>query len=265
MSIPYGLRDVKITPYLDAAGKNLSSQKIDLPAAQTFSFSEVEEFQQLRGDDRVVASRGNGSSVEWGLGHGGISLEALVAINGGEIVVGAGTRTYRKTANHTKPYFLVEGQTLNDDGGDTHMVVYRCKATGNVEGEFADGAFFVTSASGTGMPVPSDASENADLLFDIVENTAMTDIPTTSAPRVTGVTPSAALAASSILIVGAGFTGVTGATGVKVGATNATSYVVHSDTQIVAVMPAGSPGSAPITVTHSTRGASLAFPYTRGA
>lgn len=263
MSIPYGLRDVKITPYLDAAGKVLSSQRIDLPAAQTFSFTETEEFQQLRGDDRVQAEHGAGAGVEWSLGHGGISYEALKAMNGGQIIVGAGKRTYRKVAGDQKPYFLVEGQSINDDGGDTHLVVYRCKATGNIEGEFADGAFFITSASGSGSPVPEDALENADRLWDFVQNDTVTAIPATSAPRILSVTPDGAAADASILIKGAGFTGISAASGVKIGGTNATSYVVHDDTDIVAVMPAGSAGSAPIVVTHPSLGASEAYPYTR--
>jgi hypothetical protein len=264
MSKPYGLRDVKITPYLDPAGKILGSQKIDLPVAQTFSFTEVEEFQTLRGDDRVAAEHGNGSSGEWSLGNGGISLEALVAMNGGSITNEANGRRYSKKITDIKPYFKVEGQSINDEGGDVHLEVYRCKATGNIEGEFADGAFYVTSASGSASPVPEDAAENADKLYDIVENNAVTAIPPTSAPRISSVTPSGAAAAASILIQGAGFTGVAGAAGVKVGATNMTSYVVHDDSNIVAVLPAGSAGATTITVTHSTRGASAPFNYTRG-
>ena len=263
MSKPYGLRDVKITPYLDAAGKILSSEKIDLPVAQTFSFSEVEEFQTLRGDDRVAAEHGSGASGEWSLGNGGISLEALVAMNGGALATEAGGRRYSKKAGDVKPYFKVEGQSIDDEGGDVHLEVYRCKTTGNIEGEFADGAFYVTSASGSASPVPEDAAENADKLYDIVENTSVTAIPSTSVPRLTSATPSGAAAASTILIRGAGFTGVTGAAGVKFGSTNATSYVVHDDSNITAVLPTGSAGAVNIVVTHPTRGASAPLSYTR--
>ncbi len=65
-------------------------------------------------------------------------------MNGGTLEVESGKRTYRKVRGQDKPYFMVEGQSIDDDGGDVHVVVYRCKATGNIEGEFADGAFFVT-------------------------------------------------------------------------------------------------------------------------
>ncbi|MFJ3957698.1 IPT/TIG domain-containing protein [Arthrobacter sp. NPDC090010] len=87
---------------------------------------------------------------------------------------------------------------------------------------------------------------------------------TATAPTVTGATPSGAAAGSLITIKGAGFTGTTGATGVKIGGTNATSYTVVDDTTIVATIPAGSAGSVPIVVT-SPAGASAAFSYTRGA
>lgn len=83
-------------------------------------------------------------------------------------------------------------------------------------------------------------------------------------PVVLAATPSAVAQGGIVNISGTGFAGVTGATGVKFGATNATSYIVVSDNTIVAVMPAGSAGAANITITN-TAGTSAAFAYTRGA
>lgn len=86
-----------------------------------------------------------------------------------------------------------------------------------------------------------------------------------SAPTITAATPSAAAEDASLVITGTGFSGVTGPAGVTIGGVNAKSYTVDSATQITAVVPAGSAGSAPITVTHPVTGASTAFAYTRGA
>lgn len=82
-----------------------------------------------------------------------------------------------------------------------------------------------------------------------------------SAPIITQVTPSGAAAGEQVSIYGAGFNA---ATSVKFGATAATTYSVVSDNLIVAVVPAGSAGSAAVTVTNSV-GTSAGFPYTRGA
>lgn len=81
-------------------------------------------------------------------------------------------------------------------------------------------------------------------------------------PVVTAATPSGAAAGALVNIYGTGFTGTTGATGVKFAAVNATNYTVVSDGLIVATMPAGSAGSAPVTVT-TPAGTSNAYPYTR--
>lgn len=83
-------------------------------------------------------------------------------------------------------------------------------------------------------------------------------------PVILSALPTAVAAAGLVTIKGSGFTGVTGATGVKFGSVNAASYVVVSDNTIVATMPAGTAGAANITV---VRGAdtSPAFTYTRGA
>ncbi|WP_218062940.1 IPT/TIG domain-containing protein [Arthrobacter sp. SDTb3-6] len=77
---------------------------------------------------------------------------------------------------------------------------------------------------------------------------------------ITGATPSGAAATETVTISGSGFTGTTG---VKFGASNATSFQVVSDTSLTAVMPAGSAGSAQITVTTPNGTATLA--YNRGA
>jgi hypothetical protein len=83
-------------------------------------------------------------------------------------------------------------------------------------------------------------------------------------PTIASALPSAASVGQTVTILGTGFLGTTGATGVKFGAVNATSYDVDSDNRILAVVPAGSAGAANIVVT-SPVGASSAFSYTRGA
>jgi hypothetical protein len=83
-------------------------------------------------------------------------------------------------------------------------------------------------------------------------------------PVLLSATPTAVAAGGQVKIVGTGFTGTIATTGVKFGATNATSWLVLSDSVIVAVMPAGSAGAANIVVTNAA-GASTALSYTRGA
>lgn len=83
-------------------------------------------------------------------------------------------------------------------------------------------------------------------------------------PVITSALPTAATAGTQITITGTGFTGVTGAASVKLGATNASAYTVVSDSIIVATMPAGSAGAANIVVTNAT-GPSTAYSYVRGA
>jgi len=177
-AIPYGLRDVKIRE-IDQQGE-VTGSAIDLPASQTFSFSEEEEFEELRGDDRVITARGSGATVEWELESGGISLEAYRAINGGTIVEeedsgDPGTiisKTYSKKVTDQRPFFQVEGKAISDSGGDFHVLVYRCRATEGIEGEMADGEFWVSEASGQGF---ADES-NDDKLYDFIQNAEEQDI-----------------------------------------------------------------------------------------
>jgi hypothetical protein len=83
-------------------------------------------------------------------------------------------------------------------------------------------------------------------------------------PTVTGVSPSSGPTAGGTSVVITG-TDLTGATAVKFGGTNASSYTVNSATQITAISPPGSAGTVDITVTtaggSSAIGASDQFTY----
>ncbi|MBS0231725.1 MAG: IPT/TIG domain-containing protein [Proteobacteria bacterium] len=82
-------------------------------------------------------------------------------------------------------------------------------------------------------------------------------------PTIVSVTPSGATAGTLVTITGQGFTGVNPASGVKFAAVTAVNALIQSDTQIVVAMPAGTAGSAAVTVTNGV-GASDPFAYVRG-
>ena len=203
-ALPYGIRDCKLTPYADSSGTVLGPVSIDLPYMQTFSFSETEEFQELRGDDKVVTTRGQGSQVEWSLESGGVSLKAWAVFTGGKVIESGTTPNrkvvLRKLATAGRPYFRIEGQAISDSGGDLHAIVYRCRANDSIEGEFADGEFFVTSASGLGLPL---LDEGFDLLYDFVQNETAQAIATTPQANPLGTVSgigTSALASTSVTL-----------------------------------------------------------------
>lgn len=183
-SLPYGLRDVKLTPYVDALGTILGNTSTDLPYSQTFSFSEAEEFQELRGDDKLITTHGKGAQVSWSLASGGINLPSWKVLSGGTLVEEGLTPNralrLRKKGSDVRPWFKVDGQSISDSGGDLRAVVYRCRATGDLSGEFGDGEFFVSSASGDGMPL---IDETNDLLYDFIQNETKTVISLTPTPN----------------------------------------------------------------------------------
>lgn len=183
--LPYGLRDIKITPYTDAAGTTLAIASIDLPVARTLSFSDTEDFEELRGDDRVAAQHGNGAAVDWELESGGLPFEAFQAMAGGTIsesgVAPTQVKVFSKKVTDQRPYFRIEGQVISDSGGDLHCVIYRCKATGELSGEFSDGAFFLTAASGVGLAMPAGTPDE-DSLYDFVQNETVTAFVEPTAP-----------------------------------------------------------------------------------
>ena len=178
--LPYGIRDIKLTPYTDAAGTVLDTTSVDLPNSRTLSFSDTEEFTELRGDDKVVAVHGAGAVVEWELEAGGLPFEAFKIMGGGTIEEGGATpnqtKTFSKKVTDQRPYFKVEGQAISDSGGDAHVILHRCKATGELSGEFTDGAFFLTAADGQAIAVDANDPTYADELYRFVQNETTTAI-----------------------------------------------------------------------------------------
>ena len=172
--LPFGLRDVKLYPLL-ANGLRDTANKVDLPVSRVFSFSETEDFEELQGDDVTAASHGSGPIVEWELEAGGISFSAWKILAGGTTTASGTTPNeklvYTKLNTDSRPYFEVEGQAISDSGGDFHMVVYKCKADGDLEANLENGSFTLTAASGKGY-----GQDSTGKLYDFVQNESVTAI-----------------------------------------------------------------------------------------
>lgn len=179
-SLPFGLRDVRLTPILATTGALDSANKADLPASRTFSFKDTEDFETLEGDDSTQGSHGSGPTVEWELEAGGISFEVWKILAGGTITQSGTTpaqkATFTKLTTDSRPYFQVEGQAISDSGGDMHCIVYRCKADGDLEMSFENGSFTLTAASGHGFGDTFGASPTYKL-YDFVRNETTIAIP----------------------------------------------------------------------------------------
>lgn len=171
-AIPYGIRDIKVTPYTTAAATTLGTPAVDLPYARTLSWTETEDFEELRGDDTIITTKGKGPEVEWELEAGGLSLPALKVIDGGTITESGTTPaikiSYKKLNTESKPFFHLEGQVISDSGGDVHLVMDRCRASGDFEGEFTDGEFFLTACGGVALGSLITGREG--IVFEFVQN-----------------------------------------------------------------------------------------------
>lgn len=171
--LPYGVRDLKLRPLTaEVAGVG-----VDFPRVRQLNFSEAESFDDLRGDDGLIAVHGKGPQVNWEIEQGGITFAALQVMNGGTITTTGVTpnqvTTYSKKGTDQRPYFQMEGQVISDSGGDFHVLLYKCKATGDIKGDSKEGAFYLLGVSGIALPRTSDSK-----LYDLVQNeTAINIVP----------------------------------------------------------------------------------------
>lgn len=257
-ALPFGLRDIRLTPYTDDSCTALGTP-VNLPVARTLSFSETESFEELRGDDQVVATHGSGPIVEWDLEAGGISFDAWKVLTGGRVENTSGsTWRFRKKNTDSRPYFRIEGQAISDSGGDLHCVIFRAKCNDKLEGQFADQSFFLTACSGVGYgSLMGDANDDASeygAVYDFFSNDAVTPIPQSpSGP--TGLTAGTVTANSVILNWNAQPAGDTFKVYRKLASEPASAYVA-------ATPPTAASGATTVTVTGLAATTSYTFKVT---
>ncbi len=129
-------------------------------------------------------------------------------------------------------------------------------------------SFTVDSATQITATAPAGTAGTVDITVTTAGGTSTTGASSQFTykliPTVSGISPSSGPIAggTSVIITGTNFTG---ASAVKFGSTNATSYTVDSATQITAAAPAGTAGTVDITVTTtegtSATGSSGRFTY----
>lgn len=171
--LPFGIRDIKLRANVNGT----PGTSVDLPVARTFSWTDQEDFETLKGDDTTVSAVGSGPTVAWELESGGMPLTAFQLMAGGTVTASGTTpnqkNVYSKLTTDARPYFDAEGQAISDSGGDLHGICYRCKADGNLAGSLANGAFFLLAASGTGF---GNTGTPNSKLYDFVQNETATAI-----------------------------------------------------------------------------------------
>ena len=141
-------------------------------------------------------------------------------------------------------------------------------ATGVSFGGTAASSFTVNSDTSITATAPAHGSGTVDITVTTTGGTSTTSASDQftylAPPAVTSLSPTAGPTAggTSVVITGTGFTG---ATAVKFGANNASSFTVNSSTQITATAPSGSAGTVDVTVTTangtSSTGASDQYTY----
>jgi hypothetical protein len=163
---PFGLNQVKLVK---------SATVVTLRAAQTLSFTPRLIGGELKGNDQIVAVGASVEALEWSLEEGGLSLDALALVTGFTATTSGSTpsqiNSMKGHAGTAFPYFKIYGKVMSDSGDDVHVKIWRAKITGNIEGEFKGGEFYIAKMTGIAV------EDSVNGLYDIVLNETATTLP----------------------------------------------------------------------------------------
>ncbi len=143
--LPFGLRDIKLYPLTgDTPGT-----AVDCPRARTLEYNIERDSADLERDDVIVATHTFAKQVTGSFEAGGVNLAIRVVLEGGVLtttgVTPNITNTYAVKGTDVEGYFQAIGQSYNDDEGDIHVKLYKCKATSGPAGCATQGEFGLTT------------------------------------------------------------------------------------------------------------------------
>jgi hypothetical protein len=166
----FDIDDIKITDLAGAA-------QVDLPVSRVMQIKERLRTGELSGDGTLQAVASHSEAVEWSLEAGGISLLAYAKLSGRTAVVSGTTPNEVTTLTFSGaerfPYMKIYGRSLDDDTGDTHVLLYKAKVIGGIEGSLQDGQFMVTKCNGIAV------DDGSNGIMDVVQHETAEALPAT--------------------------------------------------------------------------------------
>lgn len=144
---PFGLRDIKIALW------SAPAMAYDVPVAGSLAFTDTPgATAELRGDDALADIHVMEGKPVVELESGGISLRAWSLLSGGTYSTGSGYYRLVKQGDDQRPYLVLGAQIYdNDNTGDIHVYLPKCRCTSGPKGTFKDGQFFLTGATIEGV------------------------------------------------------------------------------------------------------------------
>lgn len=164
----YGLNQIRIVPG--------SGSAIDLDAAQELEYEEDTENAELKGNDKIVASRTFMKAIKWKMKGGGLSLEAYAALTGRTATV-TGTGATEKVTMQMKggdsyPSVKIYGKAIGTTD-DLHVKFNNCIVQKMTAVQLKNGAFNEFSCEGIAI------ADGTNIVGEVVQNKTAAALPTT--------------------------------------------------------------------------------------
>lgn len=139
-SYHYGLRDLKISPWLAA---NSYGTAVDIDAARSFTVTLRVQSDELQGDDVIKDTFAKIIGVEARMEYGSVNQQVLDILSGGTLVSDAEYEDLLFGQDDNVPYFAIAGRVVGSDEADLHMFIPYCKLAGNLSYQAQQNSYLI--------------------------------------------------------------------------------------------------------------------------
>lgn len=172
-TVMYDVHDFKVKSLLTdvATAPTYGTELVDIPGIASVNLDPNINSNELKGDAKVIAKKGNTDRFNISATYGRLSLDALVIFFGGTItdVPTPSSVKWALAGTNSLPYFQAQAQFLYNEVQDAHLKAWKCQATGGSILDQSTDNFGQPKIDMEAIPCTSDDTKFVDIeFFDVV-------------------------------------------------------------------------------------------------
>jgi hypothetical protein len=168
-SVLYDVNDFKVTPLLtdSVTSPTYGATLVDVPGIASVSMEPNINTNELKGDAKVIAKKGNIDKANFSATYGRLALDALAVFLGGTVTDATtpASAKWSLPGTNSLPYFKALFQILQNEVGDVHVTAHKAQVTGGTLLDQSTDSFGQPKIDFEAIPCTSDDTKFVEITF----------------------------------------------------------------------------------------------------